>query len=164
MDFTRFGLVTRQLAVLVHGFHGIPTKWSIGLVLLANLHWKPRFLPSNIVFSGWKRSFKPIQWIKIKNINQVFFLLLTWGIKTTNVRMYMCMCMYIYIYYDISLHTNCTWLHPFIYYIYIYILEVVHLSLICQWINNVPVNCWRTTENKITIFGYLMIQSNMTIT
>ena len=162
MDFTRFGLVTRQLAVLVHGFHGIPTKWSIGLVLLANLHWKPRFLPSNIVFSGWKRSFKPIQWIKIKNINQVFFLLLTWGIKTTNVRMYMCMCIYIYILWHIASYQ--LYLTTSIHILHIYILEVVHLSLICQWINNVPVNCWRTTENKITIFGYLMIQSNMTIT
>ena len=120
MDFTRFGLVTRQLAVLVHGFHGIPTKWSIGLVLLANLHWKPRFLPSNIVFSGWKRSFKPIQWIKIKNINQVFFLLLTWGIKTTNVRMYMCMCIYIYIMTYRFIPIVLDYIHSYITYIYIY--------------------------------------------
>jgi hypothetical protein len=31
------------------------------------------------------------------------------------VYVYVC----VYIYYDISLHTNYTWLHPFIYYIYI---------------------------------------------
>ena len=96
-----------------------------------------------------KRSFKPIQWIKIEHINQVFFTAHPGYKDNECAYVYVYVCVYIYIMTYRFIPIILDYIHSYITYIYIiYILEVVHLSLIYQWINHVPVNCSRTTENK----------------
>jgi hypothetical protein len=127
------------------------------LVLLVNLHWKPRFLPSNIVFSGLKRSFKPIQWIKIKHQPSVFSTAHL-GYKDNE-----CTYVYVYVYVYIYIMTYrfipiiLDYIHSYItyiYYIYIYWKLFTYLWFINELIMFPLIVHGRrkTKPNKIWLF------------